>query len=196
MHKGKKFNLPIKIVSVRFSPTNRSWAAATTEGIYIYSLDCSLVFSPLILDIDVTPENCLTAFKENNFIKAIVYAIYLNKADLINEFINCIPLENIILISSKLPFNAVASLLNFLSKKLENDINIQISLIWVLNLIKFHGANLKNKKNKNIFLNLNKSINKHYLGLMNLLEENKFTINFINEKVNLEKGDDTIIIDN
>ena len=89
MHKGKKFNLPIKIISVRFSPTNRSWAAATTEGIYIYSLDCSLVFSPLILDIDVTPENCLAAFKENNFIKAIVYAVYLNKADFINEFINC-----------------------------------------------------------------------------------------------------------
>jgi hypothetical protein len=137
----------------------------------------------------------LAAFKENNFIKAIVYAVYLNKADFINEFINCIPQENIMLISNKLPFNAVSSLLNFLSMKLENDKNMQITLIWILNLIKFHGANLKNRKNMNILLNLNKSISKHFKGLMNILEENKYTINFINEKVNLDKENSSMISD-
>jgi hypothetical protein len=142
------------------------------------------------LDFDVTPSNCITAFKENNFMKALVYAVYLNNSELINEFINCIPKENIMLIANKLPYNVVTPLLNFLSKKLETDINLQLTMMWVLNLIKFHGMNLKNKKNKNIFLNLNKSINKHFKGMMNLLEENKYTIDYITSKRSFEKGDE------
>ncbi|EFJ32473.1 hypothetical protein SELMODRAFT_407380 [Selaginella moellendorffii] len=45
----------IRTKCLRISPTGRSWAAATTEGLLIYSMD-NLIFDPTDLDVDVTPE--------------------------------------------------------------------------------------------------------------------------------------------
>jgi len=52
---------------------------------------------------------------------------------------------------------------------------------WILNILKFHGDNLKNLKNKSIFLNLHKSLNKSMRSLVNLVEENLFSIKYITE---------------
>lgn len=41
---------------LKIAPTGRSWAAATTEGVLMYSIDESFVFDPTDLDLDVTPE--------------------------------------------------------------------------------------------------------------------------------------------
>ncbi|CAN0509783.1 unnamed protein product, partial [Laminaria digitata] len=41
---------------VRFSPTGREWAACTTDGLLLYSLDEAAVFDPSDLDESVTPE--------------------------------------------------------------------------------------------------------------------------------------------
>lgn len=46
----------IRTKCLRIAPTGRSWAAATTEGVLIYSMDESFIFDPTDLDIDVTPE--------------------------------------------------------------------------------------------------------------------------------------------
>jgi periodic tryptophan protein 2 len=41
---------------VKFAPTGRSFGAATTDGVLLYSVDESFIFDPTDLDIDVTPE--------------------------------------------------------------------------------------------------------------------------------------------
>lgn len=41
---------------IRIAPTGRSWAAATTEGVLLYSVDESFIFDPTDLDMDVTPD--------------------------------------------------------------------------------------------------------------------------------------------
>lgn len=46
----------IQTKCLRIAPTGRSWAAATTEGVLVYSIDDSFIFDPTDLDIDVTPE--------------------------------------------------------------------------------------------------------------------------------------------
>lgn len=46
----------IRTKCLRIAPTGRSWAAATTEGVLIYSMDESFIFDPTDLDMDVTPE--------------------------------------------------------------------------------------------------------------------------------------------
>lgn len=53
----------IKVTSIQFSPTTSSFAAATTEGLLIYSVNQDLVFDPFDLDIDVTPESVLETLK-------------------------------------------------------------------------------------------------------------------------------------
>ncbi len=44
--------------AVCLAPTGRSWAAATTEGLLLYSVDDSLVFDPTDLTEDLTPASC------------------------------------------------------------------------------------------------------------------------------------------
>lgn len=46
----------IRTKSLSIAPTGRSFAAATTEGVLIFSIDESFIFDPTDLDIDVTPE--------------------------------------------------------------------------------------------------------------------------------------------
>lgn len=45
----------MRIFSLQFSPTGQAWAAATTEGLLIYSLNTGLVFDPWSLEIGITP---------------------------------------------------------------------------------------------------------------------------------------------
>lgn len=46
----------VRTKCLRISPTGQAWAAATTEGVLVYSLDEGMVFDPSDLDMDVTPE--------------------------------------------------------------------------------------------------------------------------------------------
>ena len=46
----------VRIKCLRIAPTGRSWSAATTEGVLVYSMDENFIFDPTDLDIDVTPE--------------------------------------------------------------------------------------------------------------------------------------------
>lgn len=89
---------------MQFAPTGRAWAAATTEGLLIYSLDnrsalcqtraallgglwvhaltylsyyCRLLFDPFDLDIDVTRDNVTKVLEQRDFIKALVMSFRL-----------------------------------------------------------------------------------------------------------------------
>lgn len=46
----------IRTKCLKIAPTGRSFVAATTEGVLVYSVDDSFIFDPTDLDIDVTPE--------------------------------------------------------------------------------------------------------------------------------------------
>ena len=47
--------------AVALSPTGQSWAAATTEGLLLYSLDQGATFDPTNLTEDITPQVSITA---------------------------------------------------------------------------------------------------------------------------------------
>ena len=49
----------IRVTSLKFSPTSSAFAAASTEGILIYSVDDTMMFDPFDLDIDITPQAVL-----------------------------------------------------------------------------------------------------------------------------------------
>ena len=57
---------------VRFSPTGRSFAAVTVEGLLIYSLDNTLLFDPFLLDIDITPASVRETLAEGNYLLALL----------------------------------------------------------------------------------------------------------------------------
>ena len=64
----------IRTKCVAFAPTGRAWAAASTAGLLVYSLDDTLVFDPFDLDMEVTPENVRKTLANREFTKALVMA--------------------------------------------------------------------------------------------------------------------------
>lgn len=171
----------IKITSVKFSNTNRDWAVGTTEGIFIFSLDKSLTFSKLSLDMNIKTTDAINAFEEGSYLKGIIFSFYLNKIDILDKYYKTIPLSHIGLVANKIPFNVVGPFLDFLCVKLENDSSIELIMHWVFEILKVHGENLKNVKNKSVFLNLHKSLNKMFVGMENLVNDNIYKTKYITE---------------
>lgn len=76
-HGNLGYNLPgslpnrgrpvIRTKCLKIAPTGRSFSAATTEGVLVYSVDESFIFDPTDLDIDVTPEVGFMAYGKNYF---------------------------------------------------------------------------------------------------------------------------------
>ena len=57
---------------VRFSPTGREFAVASTEGLLLYSLNTEMSFDPIELDIEITPDTIRDTLKRRNFSRALV----------------------------------------------------------------------------------------------------------------------------
>jgi periodic tryptophan protein 2 len=88
---SRNFKPEIKVFAVRFSPTGQAWAAATTEGLLIYSLDKGIVFDPYLLSEEVTPKAARTSLANGDFSEALLMALKLNEANLLQDVIEHIP---------------------------------------------------------------------------------------------------------
>lgn len=89
----RNFKPEVNVFCVRFSPTAQSWAAATTEGLLIYSLDRGIVFDPLNLSLEVTPKAARECLQQQSrqYSTALLMALKLNEVNLIEEIIEQIP---------------------------------------------------------------------------------------------------------
>ena len=77
---GKRQTLPeIRCKSVRFSPTGRSWAAATTEGLVVYSLRDDATFTPFELTEEITPATVALLSRTGSHGKALLVALHLSE---------------------------------------------------------------------------------------------------------------------
>ncbi|KAJ8643228.1 hypothetical protein MRB53_004976 [Persea americana] len=77
----------VRTKCLSIAPTGRCWAAATTEGVLMYSMDESFVFDPTDLDIDVTPEAIDKALAEEHPQRALLLSLRLNEDSLIKKCI-------------------------------------------------------------------------------------------------------------
>uniref|UniRef100_A0A3B4CL73 Small-subunit processome Utp12 domain-containing protein n=1 Tax=Pygocentrus nattereri TaxID=42514 RepID=A0A3B4CL73_PYGNA len=167
---SRHFKPEIRVSSLRFSPTGRSWAAASTEGLLIYSLDTSLIFDPYDLDMDITPVSIRCQLKKKEWTSAIVLAFRLNETSLIREVLEAVPHDQVAVVSSSLPDVYVEKLLDFVASSLENSRHLQFYLTWAQNLLTLHGQKLKNRSGAILptVQQLLKSIQRHHDDLSKL----------------------------
>lgn len=177
----KSFNVPIKITKVLFSYSNRSFYIASSEGIYVFSLDNtnSTLGGAMSIDENVSPQKAVIAYLDENYVQAITYATILQSSDLLTKFINNIDLKNAEIIVSKLSLSCLVSLCDFFMKKIESDSLIQLNLKWILSIFKTRYRELKSIKDKKVFVGFNKLISKYYNGLIGVMDENSYTIDYI-----------------
>ncbi|KAK1229844.1 U3 snoRNP protein [Marasmius sp. AFHP31] len=141
----RKYRQEARTKCVRFSPTGRAWAAASTEGLLIYSLDETVTFDPFDLSIDLTPESVLEVLSSREYLKALVMAFRLNEKPLIRHVYENIPRADIRLVSRQLPVLYVPQLLRFVADHLEQSPHLEFDLLWANTLLMTHGRYLRDR---------------------------------------------------
>ncbi|NXQ23667.1 PWP2 protein, partial [Alaudala cheleensis] len=136
---------PSLLLNIVTSLLGRSWAATTTEGLLLYSLDSGLIFDPFELDIDVTPSNIHKTLSQKEYTVAIVMAFKLNEKKLIQEVIEAVPSSEVDVVCSSLPDLYVEKLLEFLASAFETSCHLEFYLIWAHKLLMLHGQKLKTR---------------------------------------------------
>mmetsp|Transcript_3379 Transcript_3379/g.5678 ORF Transcript_3379/g.5678 Transcript_3379/m.5678 type:complete len:393 (-) Transcript_3379:434-1612(-) len=105
----RRTQLAIRVKQVQFSPDGTQFACASTEGLLIYSLKNDLLqrkaFNPIDLDENVTLDNIIDNVKKDNYLTALVMALQMGEAEVIEKVYKCIPMESIDLICSLFPSN-------------------------------------------------------------------------------------------
>ncbi|KAE8216232.1 hypothetical protein CF327_g579 [Tilletia walkeri] len=108
---------------VRFSPTGRSWAAASTSGLLLYSLDAAsaglgAAFDPLELELGLTPASVRQASEEGEHVRALVGSLKLGEKALAAEVYERVPPGDISLVARQIPDSYLAPLLRLVASRM------------------------------------------------------------------------------
>ncbi|KAJ1774587.1 U3 snoRNP protein [Coemansia sp. RSA 2523] len=135
----------VRTRDVKFAPTGRQWAAASTEGLLIYSLDETLVFDPFELDADVTPDSIRDLVRTGDYLRALVNALRLNEQHVIRSVYESVPPKDVALLARAFPAVYVERLLKFIAHAMESSQLLELHLKWVSELLTTHGGFVKTR---------------------------------------------------
>lgn len=157
----RRYRQEARTKCVQFSPTGRAWAAASTEGLLIYSLDETVSFDPFDLSIDLTPQSIISVLASREFLKALVMAFRLTEKPLIQRVYESIPPGDVRLIARQLPLVYVPQLLRFVAEHLERSPHLEFDLVWANALLMAHGRYLRERSGEfaSVFRALQKGLN-------------------------------------
>ncbi|RWV99034.1 hypothetical protein GW17_00038086 [Ensete ventricosum] len=120
----------VRTKCLKIAPTGRSWAAATTEGVLIYSIDESFVFDPTDLDVDVTPAAVDEALEKYQPQRALLLSLHLNEDSLIKKCIFSVKPLDIPAVSSSMPIKYLQRLIEAFADLLESCPHLEFLLHW------------------------------------------------------------------
>ena len=135
----RRYKQEARTKCIRFSPTGLAWAAASTEGLLIYSVDDGLSFDPFDLSIELTPQSVLATLQKQSYLEALVMAFRLNEKTVLNRVYEAIPYEEIRLVVRQLPATYVPRLLGVSAEVLERGPRLEWGLRWIRELLSAHG---------------------------------------------------------
>ncbi|KAF8483850.1 WD repeat protein [Russula ochroleuca] len=135
----RRYKREARTKCIRFSPTGLAWAAASTEGLLIYSVDDGLSFDPFDLSIELTPQSVLLTLQKQSYLEALVMAFRLNEKTIINQVYEGIPYEEIGLVARQLPATYVPRLLGVSAEVLERGPRLEWGLRWIREVLSVHG---------------------------------------------------------
>ena len=135
----RRYKQEARTKCVRFAPTGRAWAAASTEGLLIYSVDDAMTFDPFDLTMELTPQSVLATLQERSYLQALVMAFRLNEKAVIHRVYEGVPYDEIRLVVRQLPTLYIAKLLSVAAERLENGVRLEWGLRWVKEMLAVHG---------------------------------------------------------
>ncbi|XP_063233160.1 periodic tryptophan protein 2 homolog [Bacillus rossius redtenbacheri] len=140
---SRAFKPEVRVRCLQFSPTGQAWAAVTTEGLLVYSLDVSLVFDPFHLEVGITPDTIRSTLQRGDSAQALMMALKLNEKLLIQEVVENIPYGHVELTVRSLPETYAARALGFAASELGSTRHLEFYLHWVQCVLTAHGPRLQ-----------------------------------------------------
>ncbi|KIY47369.1 WD40 repeat-like protein [Fistulina hepatica ATCC 64428] len=177
----RKYRQEARTKCVRFSPTGRAWAAASTEGLLIYSLDESVAFDPFDLSMDLTPEVVAETLAQCEYLKALVMSFRSNERPLIQRVYESVPRGDIRLTVRQLPLMYVPTLMRFVANHFESSPHLEFDLVWANSLLMVHGRYLRDHAGEyaSVFRMLQKGLTDIELTLSKLCDDNVCTLTYL-----------------
>lgn len=143
---GSKRKAAIRSRAVTLSPTGQTWAAATTEGLLLYSLDQGLVFDPTDLTEDITPAAAYKALANRAFLRALLIALRLKDPEVVRQVMMAIPPSQVGSVAAGVPSASVPQVLLALASYLADSPHLEFLLSWLRDICIKHGRSLQNEK--------------------------------------------------
>ncbi|GMH15933.1 hypothetical protein Nepgr_017774 [Nepenthes gracilis] len=166
---------------VRIAPTGRNFAAATTEGVLVYSMDECFIFDPTDLDIDVTPEAVDVALNEDQPSRAVILSLRLNEDSLIKKCILAVNPAAIPAVASSIPFRYLQRLIEALADLIEACPYLEFILRWSQEICKAHG-HLIQQNSRNLLpalKSLQKAITRLHCDLADTCSSNEYMLRYL-----------------
>lgn len=169
---------------VRFSPTGREWAACTTDGLLLYSLDEAAIFNPSDLDETVTTEATEAAIARREWAKAILMSLHLNERELRERAVDAVPQFEVDLTAAAIPAPYALRLFGVLADRLVHSPRLEFHLTWCLSALQCHGTYLRNltsleSRAVGTMRALQRALTSHQNDLFKLCQENQYMLDFL-----------------
>eukprot|EP01064_Diplonema_japonicum_P035859 TRINITY_DN7880_c4_g1_i1.p1 TRINITY_DN7880_c4_g1~~TRINITY_DN7880_c4_g1_i1.p1 ORF type:complete len:1034 (+),score=309.53 TRINITY_DN7880_c4_g1_i1:23-3103(+) len=144
--KRKKTRPIARSKCVMFSPTGKEWAAATTDGLLLFSTEVDAKrFNPTFLSMGLTPMEVYGELEKGNFIVALLKSLHLNDADVCTRVLHGVPEQEIPFVTDNISTELLVPVIELLSKELADNNNVERVLRWVCHLLSRHGAYLQKR---------------------------------------------------
>ncbi|KAK7082129.1 U3 snoRNP protein [Halocaridina rubra] len=189
----RSFRPEVTVTSLSFSNTGRSWAATSSEGLLIYSLDDDDLFDPIFLDVSNTPSAVRQKLKQREYSAALLMALQLNIKSLKQEVIETIPTSSVPLVVSELRPIHIEGILNFMAEMIEKTPHIGLYSKWAAVIVNQHGQTLKTRASQ-ILSSLNalqKALTTHHTNLSKVCCHNEYTLSYLLAQASLKKKSST-----
>ncbi|GAB4842053.1 U3 snoRNP protein [Ancistrocladus abbreviatus] len=171
----------IRTKCLRIAPTGRSFVAATTEGVLVYSMDESFIFDPTDLDIDVTPEAVDAALNEDQPSRALILSLRLNEDSLIKKCVLSVNPADIPAVASSIPFRYLQRLLEAFADLMEGCPYLEFILRWCQEICKAHGSSIQ-QNSRNLLpamKSLQKAITRLHQDLADMCSSNEYMLKYL-----------------
>ncbi|CAN1126420.1 Periodic tryptophan protein 2 [Linum perenne] len=171
----------IRTKSLKIAPTGRSFSAATTEGVLVYSVDESFIFDPTDLDIDVTPEAVNEALIENQPRRGLILSLRLNEESLIKKCLFAVSNADVAAVASSIPQRYLQRLIDVFADLLESCPHLEFVLNWCQELCKTHGNSIQ-QNSRNLLpalKSLQKAITRIHQDLADTCSANEYMLQYL-----------------
>jgi periodic tryptophan protein 2 len=176
---SRKKDSKVQSKCVRFSPNGHAWAAATTRGLMVYSMD-EQPFAPIALTEAVTPQRVRKMIEKKRYGQALLLSLHLNDVDIVRQALEAVPISKIVVVGNSMPPAFLQRLLECISQSLGTTKHLEYYLRWVVTLLNGNGSLLRAQTPQ--FLRtmraLQKAVLQHETDLQQMCDENQYMMSY------------------